>query len=195
MKMRFSPAVRLLCLVAVCLAAISSAQASNLVSDGDFTSYPGPWFTTQTNDNFPWRWGSGYASTGCEGPTCITGTTGQLADLDQDLATVAGDFYNVSFSYSPEGGTPTALKVLFGGTVVADLVDVPDSLVTYNYTGILASSSSTELTFLGRQDPAYDYLTDVVVSGTSHIPEPSSLYLLGTGLAGLAVLVRRKLKA
>ena len=50
MKARFLlPALGL----AASLAVPSSAFASNLVSDGDFATSGAPWFTTQTNGDFP----------------------------------------------------------------------------------------------------------------------------------------------
>lgn len=122
-----------------------STGGPNLVSDPTFSSFPDAWFTTQTDDNFPWGWGSGSASTGCEGEGCITGGPGQEADLDQILPTVIGDSYDISFTYNSGGGTPNELLVDFG-------------------------------------------------PGNSPVPEPSSLLLLGTGLAGLAGMAGRKLK-
>jgi hypothetical protein len=94
------------------LMAVPAAHANNIVSDGTFNSYPGPWYTTQTNGNFPWGWGGGYASTGCIGSSCITGVPGELADLNQNLTTTAGTTYTLSFEYSPGPGGPNELEVL-----------------------------------------------------------------------------------
>ena len=159
MNLRCLSKLSVLSLLVLGLLVPSAARASNIVADGDFATSGAPWFTTQTNGNFPWGWGGGEASTGCIGSTCITGTTGELADLDQDLTTTPGD-YTLSFTYNPAGGTPTELEVLFGGAEVTDLVNVADSTVTYSYD-VVATSASTELTFLGRQDPGFDTLTDV----------------------------------
>ena len=179
----------------LCLGALP-AFADNIVTNGTFTGTSG-WTTTQTNGDYPWGWGSGYARTGCVGAQCISGSPGQLADLNQILPTVAGNTYTLSFAYNSAGYPYNELEVLFGGNVVADLVNAPGSLLNYTFNGLVATSNSTELTFLGRQDPSFDYLTDVSVStsSTGVTPEPSSLLLLGSGLLGMAGLTMRKVLA
>src|SRR6202041_4167348 len=87
------------------LLAPAVSQGGSIVTNGDFVGTAG-WFTTQTTQNFPWTWGTGFATTGCIGTVCITGGTGQEADLDQNLTTVAGDTYTLSFDYNPAAGTP-----------------------------------------------------------------------------------------
>jgi hypothetical protein len=163
--------------------------SAQIVQNGNFAAGGTDWTTTQTNNDYPWgfvtdgTYGT-YASTGCIGQTCITGPDGEQANLFQDLTTVPGDSYTLSFEYNPADGTPTELEALFGGTVATDLVDVPNNnglLVTYTISGLVATSSSTQLEFLGRQDPSYNVLTDVsVVQGGPSVPEggASLLYLL-----------------
>jgi hypothetical protein len=59
-----------------------------------------------------------------------------------------------------------------------------------------ATSTQTELSFTFRNDPAYWFLDDVSVSssGGGTTPEPGTFVLFGSGLVGIAALVRRKLR-
>jgi hypothetical protein len=170
-----------LLLTALVLASSTMGSAQNIVANYNFTG-TAPWATTQTSDNYPWGWGDGFASTGCVGSSCITGGPGQLADLFQDLTTVDGATYTLSFLYNSGSGATTELEALFGSTVAIDLVNQDGSYVTYNIPGLVATSSTTVLDFLGRQDPGFNYLTDVSVVETAppSVPEGgvSLLYLL-----------------
>jgi hypothetical protein len=95
------------------------------------------------------------------------------------------------------------LKVLWGGSVVDDLVDgaiVQNNGTTetqYTVLGLTASSTTTRLMFLGRQDPSFDGLDDVDVelAGTAAptgAPEPITLSIFGAGLAGAVAMYRRR---
>jgi hypothetical protein len=180
-------------LVASCVA---TASAASIVTNGDFQTGTFAGWTINPSSSFPWAIGSSgpnfYASTGCVGAQCITGTMAEQAYLYQDLSTVAGTTYALSFDYNPSAGTPTELEVLFGSTVVADLVDVPNTTLTYTYS-VLATGSTTRLEFLGRQDPGFDFLDNVSATGAAGItPEPSTFVLVGSSMLGLAGAVKRR---
>jgi hypothetical protein len=162
---------------------------------GDFTFWTAnstsdsPWFVTAFGPTI----GGFSASTGCTGDTCINGTSAQQASLSQTITTVSGQNYVLGFFFQTQG-TPNELKVLFGNTVAFDLVDTPGTgaLVAYSTT-VAATSNSTTLTFLGRQDPGFDRLDDVSVNATgTSTPEPSTLLLVG-GLLPLAAAFRRRM--
>jgi hypothetical protein len=163
---------------------------------GDLTSW-----TANSISNNPWAVTAGgptiggfSASTGCVGDSCINGTSAQQASLSQTITTVSGQNYVLGFFFKPNAGTPNELKVLFGNTVAFDLVNTAgtSALVAYSTT-VAATSNSTTLTFLGRQDPGFDRLDDVSVNATgTSTPEPSTLLLVG-GLLPLAAAFRRRM--
>lgn len=180
---------RILFALAVVLIA-PNLNASNIVANGDFSSGSANWTSTQ------WGFGSGAADTGCVGTHCITGPN--PAYLYQNLSTKVGDTYTLSF----EAEVPLAgseLQALFGGTNVEDLINInTSSYVEYTITGLVASSSTTELEFLGRDDIGYVDVTDVSVVDTSSVsaaPEPGTMCMVGTGLLSLFGVARRKLRS
>jgi hypothetical protein len=163
-----------------------------------------------TSSGFPWTVrtfggaggspfaGSYYASTGCVGAPCISGTAAQQASLSQTLDTIVGQTYDLSFEFSTDNnGASNELQVLWNGSVVLDLGpggtlgQIP-TYQLFSVSGLTATSSSTTLTFLGRQDPGYDALDNVVVeAGAATAPEPSVLFLVGVLFSILWVARRR----
>ena len=76
---------------------------------------------------------------------------------------------------------------------------VDSGALTLYSVNVAATGGSSTLSFGGYQVPSWYDLTNVSVSTDGPLntttPEPSSLFLLGTGLAGLGGLIRRKLMA
>jgi hypothetical protein len=185
----------------------------NIVQNGNFAqgltdwnvnaSAPLPWIAATPLNFAPGTYNAylnqepyTFASTGCVGQNCITGASSQLSSLDQELATTVGSNYTLTFDFASPGGNSMELEVLFGGVEVDDLFNLGQTgLTQYTVTGLVATSTTTDLDFLGRQDPGYDILTNVTVVDPlpTATPEPSALVLTGTGLLALAGAVRRKL--
>jgi hypothetical protein len=131
------------------------------------------------------------AGTGCGGSGCISNPD---AGLYQDLTTLNGQSYSFSFWYANTGGSPNELQVLWGGTVVSDLVNQPgDSVwrqITLNET---ATSGTTRIQFNGRNDPNSARLDDVsVTANAAGVPEPGTIGLLLGGVAVLGITGRIK---
>jgi hypothetical protein len=207
MYVKFNALAAPLLSLALLLAAIPAA-ASSIVVNGNFSGGPytggGAGWTDNLNVYNYGIWNFVYlgdhgdpniadALTGCTGPSCITGSGASLGALSQLLPTVAGDSYTLSFLYSPEGASPNELQALFAGAVVEDLSNLAsNSFVTYTVSGLVATSSSTTLEFLGRGDGGGIALTEVSVTDDGPaIPEPPSLCLITSGLIGFAAFFRR----
>jgi hypothetical protein len=178
------------------------AHATNLVQNGNFSSGLNDW-TNNPNLDFSWRTGTLAAITGCEGSSCISPGPDQNPGqnyLYQDIATTVGDSYTLSFEADIRGDaehTGYELQALFGGNLEEDITTYNNAYVTYTISGLIATSTSTQLEFLGRDDPYNLILTDVDVEdngpASAATPEPAALTLTGTGLLALAGIVRRRL--
>jgi hypothetical protein len=167
---------------AVCLAlagllvppASKSQSASecpqNLVVNGDFSADEGSldgWTSNQNVTNFFWQpttvGTTFYASNGCFGPTCITGTDAEQDFLYQTIPTEPGKFYTLTFSYDAGVGGVNELQVLFGSQTVEDLVNLAQGPNTYTVK-LHATERGTVLNFIGRQDNGFSFLTAVSVT-------------------------------
>jgi hypothetical protein len=193
----FLPKVTLPFVLLAFSAAAPVAHAANIVTNGDFSTGDLTGWTSNTSVGFPWFSTGSAAQTGCIGDNCIHGTASQQDFLEQSLATVVGDSYTLSFEFKSQG-TPSELEALFGGVVISDLVDQNlSSFTTFSYSGLLATSSTTVLEFLGRNDPSELQITNISVvdngpTGNSPVPEPGTLALAGSGLLSLAGFARRR---
>jgi hypothetical protein len=152
-------------------AAYSQAhQPRNLVVNGDFSEDGGSligWTSNQNVDNFYWQPATigttDYASNGCFGAVCITGSAEEQNYLYQTIHTIPGLKYKLTFTYDAGEAGASELQALVGNKVVEDIVNVAQGSNTYT-VDFIARRFDTKLNFLGRQDVAFSFLTDISVT-------------------------------
>jgi hypothetical protein len=125
------------------------------------------------------------------------GPVGDTATISQSVPTVVGVQYTLDFWLAnPGGGTPNYFSVQFGTASLS----VTNFGAAFGWTEFsltnTATSTETSLSFTFRNDPGFWFLDDVSVSssGQGSTPEPGTFVLFGSGLVGIAGLVRRKLR-
>jgi len=199
---RWIPAAAL-SLAAALTAAGGAQAATNLVQNGGFEQAdPSPWVAANwVLTEGRTHSGERAMSTGCVGANCVDPDAEGAASLSQVIGGLTvGQVYTLSFFFTPSSGesgttTPNALRVFWGDDLVTDLMNVPDVGYGLYSFDITATAAAQTLHFLGRNDPANQFLDDVSLvarEAASAAPEPASWALMLLGFGGMGAALRRR---
>jgi len=192
-----------------------SARASTTIADGGFESAAGGTevFAGSSIDGGSWNVISGEVYVDNGDPYVFAGNNSVNLtvfnpdvnnSLQQTLTTTVGGAYTVSFwadAASPNIFSVTENGVVLTGspTSIADngFPGTTNSSLFVDYSGkFIATSTTTNLTFTADGEPGLGTSGDpsVVIDNVSILatPEPGSIGLMLTGMAGLGLLAARK---
>jgi hypothetical protein len=172
-------------------AVCSSAAACNAIE--------GPWIFTAAASGTDFGVDNSDPNSGTYEAYFAGTTEGSYDTIGQTLSTVNGQTYTLSFWLDTHFNHSDAdFQVLWNGAEVYDDPAGTGSTNQFPYTQIvisslLATGSSTALTFEGFNVPSADYFDDVSVTPASGVPEPATWILTCFGvvvLAGRRLLTR-----
>jgi hypothetical protein len=150
-----------------------AVSPTNIVTNGGFEtgSFSG-WTTIPASSGSLFGVITGHAHSGTYAAEFGDTVLGNYDTITQTLATTPGVQYTFSYWLSNAGGPSNGFRVMWGSTVVQDLIDSSAFAYTQTTVTVTATSTSTTISFAGYQLPSYFYLDDIsVIPNTSSITD------------------------
>lgn len=167
---------------------IAPAQA-NLVTNGGFEAGDFSGWTETGNTSFNFAQCPGSDPSVFEGSCSALFGPSDVGGIEQviDVGS-AGMPWDLSFAFQPDGANGSSFAVLFGGQSLLSLSSPPAGDYTlYHFSGVTTAANMT-LAFNFVDPVGFLYLDAVALT----VPEPTTMALMGLGLAGLLFSRRRK---
>ncbi|MEN9868551.1 MAG: hypothetical protein RL748_4141 [Pseudomonadota bacterium] len=177
--------------IAACLAlaAVSANAGTELVANGSFetgdltgwdlTGFPG--FSLVERDN----------STSNTSYAWLAGAVGSYGFLSQNIQTVAGRTYTLSFDVYNDITDGMQFTSQFNGAEVYSFSNEARNWDHIVISNLQATGNLTEIKFGFRNDPAFSRLDNISVQAMP-VPEPETYAMLIAGLGMLAWLGKRR---
>lgn len=214
MKAKPQIILSLLAITVLCFAQSVSAVSTpitNIVTNGDFET--GNFNGWTISGNTGGSTNGSFSSIGVDSESAHSGNfgaffgpVGDLAYLSQNLSTVAGTSYDLSFFLRDEvgeslnsinpirpGGGPVTqeFQVFWNGVLIYSIPPNADPFIysQLNFTGLVATGGTTELKFGFRNDPGFWNIDDIV-AGANSVPEALSSIWLALPVVGMFAFLR-----
>jgi len=170
-------------------ASFAGSAHANLVTNSGF----------ETGDFSGWTLGGGTDFRGVDYVAPHSGTyaaffgaQGTPTTLSQDIATIIGATYEVSFWLQNGFSGPNSFSSSFGGQSLTSLSNANAFGYQQLTFLVVATSANSLLQFAFSHDPSFWDLDDVSVELVSDVPVPGALLFFVTSILGFGVARRRE---